>query len=132
MLTIMPRQKKPPSAGACRKYEDGFWMIDGQHVLEAVKEMLRDPCVPSDVKEKLSTLQCEVVWSKNDAKLVELSRRLNSTNKLVQAAADPILYLKHARATWLKMGSPQWRRVCKINRTVDPDVMQWDVSTFQY
>ena len=129
MLTIMPRMRKPQSVVACRKYEDGFWVIDGQHVLEAVKQMQRDPCVPQEVRKQLSTLRCEVVWSSTDSKLVELSRRLNSTNKLVQAACDPILYLKHARAIWMKMGSPQWRRVCKVKRTVDHDVMQWDVST---
>lgn len=127
ILTLMPvNQITAPTTHACQSEIMRFWIIDGQHTHEACVQMANDSNIDEEVLDYYREWPCDIVWSRDEKDVLELSRRLNTTNQLKQAVADPFLYLKHCREIWNEMGAPTSRRRCKKNTEKDPNTALWN------
>ena len=77
-LCIMPQTKEKPTS--FRGIEDGnFWIINGQHSVEASKTM-QDMDVPQSTREFFQTWNCFIVWTRSKEKLRKISTYYNRFN----------------------------------------------------
>src|SRR5579875_3904782 len=78
-LCVMPDTKTKPE-----KWDDvkngPFWIINGQHSVEASKEMKDTDGVPQSTVDFFETWNCFIVWTENKEKLRKISAYYNRVN----------------------------------------------------
>ena len=89
-----------------------FWLIDGQHSVEASKRIQNMPDWedPNNQKEKLQWWKALVVWSDNDNMLSDISRFFNMGNKIRAYQASWIKNIMASRTVWETYGKPPRER----------------------
>ena len=100
-LCIMPQMKEKPTS--FQEIEDGsFWIINGQHSVEASRSM-QDMDVPLSMREFFQKWNCFIVWTKSKEKLRKISAYYNRVNHFSSFKPTNILA---ARFIWTELGSP--------------------------
>ncbi len=89
-----------------------FWLIDGQHSVEAAKKIQTLPnwTDPNNQKEKLKTWKALVVWSDEPMRLSDISRFFNMGNKKKAYQASWIRNIMASRKVWEFYGKPPKER----------------------
>lgn len=128
-IVVMPQGlKKMPTPDMWPQISKGdFWLIDGQHSVEASKKIqLMDKWNdPNNQKEKLKVWKALVVWSDNDTLLSDISRFFNMGNKKKAYQASWIRNIMASRTVWEVYGRPPKER--ENAREKNP---KWEVSIF--
>jgi hypothetical protein len=113
-IVVMPQgQKKMPTPEMWPTIEKGdFWLIDGQHSVEASKKIQRmtDWEDPNGQREKLKVWKALVVWSDNETRLSDISRYFNMGNKKRAYQASWIRNIMASREVWEFYGRPPRER----------------------
>jgi hypothetical protein len=85
-LVLMPQgHKKMPTPDMWDTIAKGdFWLIDGQHNVEAAKKLQTKTNWndPNRLKHKVKVWDALVVWSDDETRLSDISHYFNKTNKL--------------------------------------------------
>ena len=100
-----------------------FYIIDGQHSLEAAKIVLKDDSFQHELKEDLRYWKSYLVWSEDWEKLRKISTYLNSGNKTKAFEASWAANIVAARDVWVAHGSPP-----KERENAKKPSTQWKVS----
>ena len=103
-IVVMPQglTKMPtPEMWDNLKHGD-FWLIDGQHSVEAAKkiQLMENWDDPYGQKEKLKVWKALVVWSDNMTRLSDISRYFNMGNKKRAYQASWIRNIMASREVW--------------------------------
>lgn len=124
-IVLMPQGlKKKPTPDQWPNISQGdFWIIDGQHSIQASKNIQLDDDVPQKVKDRVKTWEALVVWSDNDGMLCDISRYFNSLNKIKAYQASWIQNIIASRDVWEHYGRPARER--DNARDKNP---KWEVS----
>ena len=113
-IVVMPQGlKRKPTPEMWPTIEKGdFWLIDGQHSVEASKKIQTrtDWADPNNQKEKLKVWKAMVVWSDDDTKLSDISRYFNMGNKKKAYQCSWIRNIMASRAVWEFYGRPPRER----------------------
>ena len=127
-IVVMPQGLKTmPTAEMWPQIKDGdFWLIDGQHSVEAAKkiQLRTDWADPNNLKEKLKCWKALVVWSDNETILSDISRFFNMGNKRRTYQASWIRNIMASRSVWEFYGRPPKER--ENAKDKNP---KWEVST---
>ena len=104
-----------------------FWLIDGQHSVEASKkiQLMTEWDDPHNQKEKLKVWKALVVWSDNETVLTDISRFFNMGNKKRAYQASWIRNIMASREVWEFYGRPPRER--ENAKDKNP---KWEVSMF--
>ena len=104
-----------------------FWLIDGQHSVEASKkiQLMTEWDDPHNQKEKLKVWKALVVWSDNETVLTDISRFFNMGNKKRAYQAYWIRNIMASREVWEFYGRPPRER--ENAKDKNP---KWEVSMF--
>ena len=104
-----------------------FWLIDGQHSVEASKkiQLMTEWDDPHNQKEKLKVWKALVVWSDNETVLTDISRFFNMGNKKRAYQASWIRNIMASREVWEFYGRPPRER--ENAKDKNP---KWEVSRF--
>ena len=103
-LCIMPQMQEKPTS--FRDIEDGnFWIINGQHSVEASKTM-QDMDVPQSTREFFQTWNCFIVWTRSKEKLRKISAYYNRVNHFSSFKSTWSTNNLAARFIWTELGSP--------------------------
>ena len=125
-LVVMPQgHKKMPTPDMWDKIAKGdFWLIDGQHSVEAAKKLQTktDWSDPNKLKEKVKVWDALVVWSDDETRLSDISRYFNKTNKLRPYQASWIRNIIASREVWDFYARPERER--ENAKTKNP---KWEV-----
>ena len=117
-LTSRPTERDWP------KIQNGeFWIIDGQHSLEASQIILKDKNFQHELKEDLRYWKAFLVWSDDWEKLRKISTFLNSGNKIKAFEASWAANIVAARDVWVAHNCPPKERENAKNQSP-----QWKVS----
>ena len=85
-----------------------FYIINGQHSVEANKFMFEDKNnVDKDKRKHFQIWNCFVVWSKDAEKLQCISAYYNQTNHFVAVQPSWATNILEARSLWEAMGRPE-------------------------
>ena len=117
-LTSRPTEKDWP-----RIQNGEFWIIDGQHSLEASQQILKDDNFQHELKADLRYWKAFLVWSDDWDKLRKISTFLNSGNKIKAFEASWAANIVAARDVWVAHGCPPKER--ENAKSPSP---QWKVS----
>lgn len=113
-IVVMPQGlKKMPTADMWPTISKGdFWLIDGQHSVEASKkiQLMTEWDDPNNEKEKLKIWKALVVWSDNETILSDISRYFNMGNKRRAYQASWTQNIIASRAVWEFYGRPPKER----------------------
>ena len=111
-VCVMPKGfTSPPTEKDLPQIQNGdFWIIDGQHSLEASQIILNDPDFQHELKEDLRYWNAFLVWSSDWGKLRKISTFLNSGNKIKAFEASWAANIVAARDVWIAHGSPPKER----------------------
>lgn len=113
-IVVMPQGlKKMPTPEMWPEISKGdFWLIDGQHSVEASKkiQLMDEWADPNNQKEKLKFWKALVVWSDDDTKLSDISRYFNMGNKKRAYQASWIRNIMASREVWEFYGRPPRER----------------------
>ena len=92
--------------------EGNFWLIDGQHSVDALKKIqnMNDWTDPNNQKEKLKWWKAVVVWSDDETRLSDISRYFNMGNKKRAYQTSWIRNIMASRAVWELYGKPPKER----------------------
>ena len=99
-----------------------FYIIDGQHSLEASQIILKDDNFQHELKADLRYWKAFLVWSEDWDKLRKISTYLNSGNKIKAFEASWAANIVAARDVWVAHGCPPKERENAKNQSV-----QWKV-----
>lgn len=103
-IVVMPQGLKTmPTPDMWPEIQKGdFWLIDGQHSVEASKKIQNLPnwSDPKNQKEKLKKWKALVVWSDNETMLSDISRYFNKGNKKRAYQASWIRNIMASRSVW--------------------------------
>jgi hypothetical protein len=125
-IVVMPQGlKEMPTPDMWETISKGdFWLIDGQHSVEASKKMqLMGDKVPKYKKEKVKVWRALVVWSDEDTLLSDISRYFNSINKIKNYQASWIRNIMASREVWEVYGRPS-----KARENAKEKNPKWEVS----
>lgn len=124
-IVIMPQGlRRMPTEEMWPEISRGdFWLIDGQHSVQAAKKIQLDPTVTPQLKERYKVWNALVVWSENETILSDISRFFNMGNK--QKAYQPswIRNIMASREVWEFYGKPPKERENATNKNP-----KWEVS----
>jgi hypothetical protein len=113
-IVVMPQGlSKMPTPDMWEKLKSGdFWLIDGQHSVEAAKKIqdMDNWDDPYGQKEKLKVWKALVVWSDNMTRLSDISRYFNMGNKKRAYQASWIRNIMASRDVWEFYGMPPKER----------------------
>lgn len=111
-VCVMPKGfTSRPTPRDWPKIENGeFWIIDGQHSLEAACSLLKNEDFQHELKQELQYWKAFVVWSDDWEKLRKISTFLNSGNKIKAFEASWAANIIAARDVWVAHGSPAKER----------------------
>ena len=113
-IVVMPQcLTKMPTPDMWDNLKKGdFWLIDGQHSVEAAKKIQRmdNWADPYGQKEKLKVWKALVVWSDNMTRLSDISRYFNMGNKKRAYQASWIRNIMASREVWEFYGRPPKER----------------------
>lgn len=113
-IVVMPQGlKKMPTPDMWPAISKGdFWLIDGQHSVEAAKkiQLMDEWTDPNNQKEKLKVWKALVVWSDNETILSDISRYFNMGNKKQPYQASWIRNIMASRSVWEFYGRPPKER----------------------
>jgi hypothetical protein len=103
-LVLIPQgHKKMPTPDMWDTIAKGdFWLIDGQHSVEAAKKLQTKTNWndPNRLKEKVKVWDALVVWSDDETRLSDISRYFNKTNKLRPYRTSWIRNIMASREVW--------------------------------
>ena len=104
ILYIMPQTQEKPTS--FRDIEDGnFWIINGQHSVEASKTM-QGMDVPQSTREFFQKWNCFIVWTRSKEKLRKISAYYNRVNHFSSFKPTWSTNILAPRFIWTKLGSP--------------------------
>lgn len=113
-IVIMPQGLRTmPTPDMWPQIQKGdFWLIDGQHSVEASKkiQLMDEWDDPANQKEKLKVWKALVVWSDDEKRLSDISRYFNMGNKKMPYQASWIRNIMASRAVWEFYGRPPKER----------------------
>ncbi len=113
-IVVMPQGlDKMPTPDMWPQIEKGdFWLIDGQHSVEAAKQIQTkiEWDDPNNQKEKLKKWKALVVWDSDDTRLSDISRYFNRGNKTKAYQASWVRNCMASRAVWEHYGKPARER----------------------
>ena len=113
-IVVMPQGlKKMPTPEMWPQIEKGdFWLIDGQHSVEASKRIQLRPNYqdPHNMKEKVQVWKALVVWSDSETILSDISRYFNMGNKIKAYQCSWIRNIMASRDVWEFYGRPPKER----------------------
>ena len=113
-IVVMPQGlKRMPTPEMWPTIQKGdFWLIDGQHSVEASKkiQLMNEWDDPNHQKEKLKVWKALVVWSDDETRLSDISRYFNMGNKKRAYQASWIRNIMASRAVWEFYGRPPKER----------------------
>ena len=102
-LCIMPQTQEKPTS--FRDIEDrNFWIINGQHSVEASKTM-QGMDVPQSTREFFQKWNCFIVWTKSKEKLRKISAYYNCVNHFSSFKPTWSTNILAARFIWTELGS---------------------------
>ena len=104
-----------------------FYIIDGQHSLEASQIILKDDNFQHELKGDLRYWKAFLVWSDDWDKLRKISTYLNSGNKTKAFEASWAANIVAARDVWMAHGCPPKERENAKNQSP-----KWKVSLRTY
>jgi hypothetical protein len=121
IITVLPLQRGPYGANKVVQYYDErptkaaiqkdthFYIIGGQHTVEAHKNLIAAGEIAESDKAEASRFSVIPVWAhkKDSMKLMLLSRVLNQDIAGPQKEESFTKQLMHARMKWSEMGKPQ-------------------------
>ena len=124
-VCVMPKGfKSPPTERDWPKIQSGeFWIIDGQHSLEASQIILKDDNFQHELKADLRYWKAFLVWSDDWDKLRKISTFLNSGNKIKAFEASWAANIVAARDVWVAHECPAKERENAKNQSP-----RWKVS----
>ena len=103
-LCIMPQTQEKPTS--FHDIEDGnFWIINGQHSVEASKTM-QGMDVPQSTREFFQKWNCFIVWTRSKEKLRKISAYYNRVNHFSSFKPTWSTNILAARFIWTELGSP--------------------------
>ena len=103
-LCIMPQTKEKPTS--FQEIEDGsFWIINGQHNVEASRSM-QDMDVPHNTREFFQKWNCFIVWTRSKEKLRKISAYYNRVNHFSSFKPTWLTNILTTRFIWTELGSP--------------------------
>ena len=103
-LCIMPQTQEKPTS--FRDIEDrNFWIINGQHSVEASKTM-QGMDVPQSTREFFQKWNCFIVWTRSKEKLRKISAYYNRVNHFSSFKPTWSTNILAARFIWIELGSP--------------------------
>lgn len=110
-VCVMPKTDTAPTKETWPEISKGdFWIIDGQHTLEAARLILQNPLYEHELKGDLQYWKAFVVWSEDWNRLRKISKFLNSGNKIKAFEASWAANIVAARDVWIAHGSPPKER----------------------
>jgi hypothetical protein len=127
-IVVMPQgQRRMPTPEMWPAISKGdFWLIDGQHSVEAAKRIqLRTFIDPHNLKERLKVWNAIVVWSDSEIVLTDISRFFNMENKKRTYQASWIRNIIASREIWEFYGKPPKER--ENAKDKNP---KWEVGMF--
>lgn len=87
-----------------------FWIVGGQHTIEAYKMLIDDPKFDPMKKEALKTVSASLFWTPfnlvGNTKIMGLSQALNNMNKTTMPESQFLLMAKQVRSIWISAGRP--------------------------
>ena len=102
-LYIMPQTKERPTS--FQEIEDeSFWIINGQHSVEASRSM-QDMDVPQSTREFFQKCNCFIVWTRSKEKLRKISAYYNRVNYFSSFKPTWSTNILAARFIWTELGS---------------------------
>jgi len=105
--------------------DSNFWIIGGQHTIEAMKEVMATPdlAAKQDIRTYCESHEIVVVWSLDKEKVMYMSKVLNL--KIHDKDAKPTFFedVKQGRAVWMDHNQPQPAKLGGIHSP------EWNVST---
>ena len=100
----MPQTQEKPTS--FRDIEGGnFWIINGQHSVEASKSM-QGMDVPQSTREFFQKWNCFIVWTRSKEKLRKISAYYNRVNHFNSFKPMWSTNILAARFIWTELGSP--------------------------
>lgn len=112
-ICVMPiGLKKKPKKEQWDKISQGhFYLIDGQHSVEASKQLqLDETWTDTEMKKKLQHWRTFVVWSDDELELQAISSYFNNTNRIGPFTASWAANIRASRKVWIKYGKPPKER----------------------
>jgi hypothetical protein len=111
----IPLKRKPTTWEEIQSMD--FFAINGQHSVEAAKELIADPRFKRG--EAMKIWEAVVVWAPpgSDFVLQSISRYYNEANKINPWKPSWVANIIHARLIWVDMGKPAWKRANKTAET---------------
>lgn len=107
-IVIMPKIKEAPAewkwetlASSCR-----FRLIDGQHHIQAAKELIRENVIDPKKLTALGTWKAHVVWHTDARIIMDVSAMANKTNNAGTFTPSWATNLMGARSVWKACGCP--------------------------
>jgi len=96
--------KKPTT---WEQIKDGkFAIIDGQHSVEAARELLKENLPNKSLRSSLETWDAYIVYDKDPARLTAISAHYNNTNPLTHAQPTWGNQIHPGRSIWIDCGRP--------------------------
>ena len=103
-LCIMPQTKERPAS--FQEIMDGsFWIINGQHSVEASRSM-QDMDIPQSTREFFQKWKCFIVWTRSKEKLQKISTYYNRVNHFSNFKPTWSTNILAAQFIWTDLGSP--------------------------
>ena len=96
-----------------------FRLIDGQHHVEAAKELIHDRKIDENKINALQTWRAHVVWHTDTKKILDVSAMANKTNNAGTFTPSWATNIMGARSVWKDYGCPV--KVKKPHRRETPD-----------
>jgi hypothetical protein len=87
--------------------EGRFWILNGQHSVEASKSIVLQKLCPEPVLKHFRKWNCFIVWSKNKEKLRRISAYYNRVNHFSVFKPDWSTNVLSSRFIWTELGRPQ-------------------------
>ena len=124
-VCVMPKgfKTRPTEKDLPQILKGDFWIIDGQHSLEASQMILENDEYQHELKGELRYWKAFLVWSDDWEKLRKISAFLNSGNKIKAFEASWAANIVAARDVWVAHGSP-----AKERENVKSHSPQWKVG----
>lgn len=102
-----PFTSRPTRADLANCY---FWIVGGQHTIEAYKLLLADPKFSSARKSSLMMVTASMFWTPfsivGNTKIMGLSQALNNMNRTTMPDSQFLLMAKQLRSIWVSSGRP--------------------------
>ena len=90
--------------------EGEFYIVDGQHSVQAAKQLLENDKWQSPLKEKIQFWKAFVVYSTDSNQLIAISAFMNQGNKVRQFEASWAANIVAGRTLWVEHGCPPKER----------------------